>query len=113
MVESVPSETYVDSRTFGDARVSLINDGSGLSVMIRQLTVPEPEWRRAVPEVNARGEFVVNYQCALIQIGGKNLVVDLGFDDPSPDSQWKLPRHVRTPGLERGLAALGVRPDQV
>ena len=32
-------ETFVDTRSFGDARVSLINDGSGLSVMIRQLTV--------------------------------------------------------------------------
>ena len=106
-------ETYVDTRQFGDARVSLINDGSGLSVMIRQLTVPEPEWRRAVPEVNARGEIVVNYQCALIQIGGKNLLVDLGFDDPSPESQWKEPRHRRSPGVEEGVRALGLRPEQI
>ena len=113
MAVAIPPETFVDTRTFGDARVSLINDGSGLSVMIRQLTVPEAEWRRAVPETNARGEFVVNYQCALIEIGGKNLVVDLGFDDPTPESQWKLPRHVRTPGLESGLKALGVQPHQV
>jgi glyoxylase-like metal-dependent hydrolase (beta-lactamase superfamily II) len=106
-------ETYVDTRPFGDARVSLINDGSGLSVMVRQLTVPEPEWRRAVPEVNARGEFVVNYQAALIQIGSKNLLVDLGFDDPSPASQWKEPRHHRSPGIEQGVRALGVEPEQV
>lgn len=113
MADSVPLETYVDTRVFGDARISLINDGSGLSTVVRQLVVPEPEWRKAVPETNARGEIVVNYQCALVQVGGHNVVIDLGFDDPTPESQWKLPRHVRTPGLEAGLAALGVRPEQV
>jgi glyoxylase-like metal-dependent hydrolase (beta-lactamase superfamily II) len=104
---------YVDARRFGDATVTLINDGSGLSVMIRQLLVSEPTWRPFVPEANTRAEITVNYQVAHVAIGDASILIDLGFDDPSPASQWKEPRHHRTPGVQAGLASIGVRPADV
>lgn len=102
------NEHYVEARQFGDARVTLINDGSGQSVIVKQLTVPESEWRRFVPEASARGEIVVNYQVAHIAIDGASILIDLGFDEPSAASQWKEPRHHRSPGVEAGLASIGV-----
>src|SRR5262249_50661533 len=50
------NEHYVESRRFGEATVTLINDGSGQSTIVKQLTVPEAQWRRYVPEASARGE---------------------------------------------------------
>jgi glyoxylase-like metal-dependent hydrolase (beta-lactamase superfamily II) len=107
------NEHYVESRRFGEATVTLINDGSGLSTIVKQLTVPEAEWRRFVPEASARGEIVVNYHAAHVAIGGASILIDLGFDDPGDDSQWKEPRHHRTPGVQAGLASIGVRPADV
>jgi glyoxylase-like metal-dependent hydrolase (beta-lactamase superfamily II) len=107
------NEYYVESRRFGEAKVTLINDGSGQSVIVKQLTVPEAQWRRYVPEASARGEIVVNYHAAHVAIGGASILIDLGFDDPSDQSQWKEPRHHRTPGIQAGLASIGVQPADV
>ena len=111
------NEHYVESRRFGEATVTLINDGSGQSVIVKQLTVPEAQWRRDVPEASARGEIVVNYHAAHVRVpsgrGGASILIDLGFDDPSDQSQWKEPRHHRTPGIQAGLASIGVQPEDV
>ena len=107
------NEHYVESRRFGEATVTLINDGSGQSVIVKQLTVPEAQWRRYVPEASARGEIVVNYHAAHVAIGGASILIDLGFDDPSEQSQWKEPRHHRTPGIQAGLASIGVQAEDV
>jgi glyoxylase-like metal-dependent hydrolase (beta-lactamase superfamily II) len=100
---SVPASSYVASRAIGKATVSVISDGLGRSTVIKQLTVPEPEWRAAVPEADAAGE---------IAIGDASILIDLGFDDP-PGSQWGPPRHQRSPGVEAGLATLGVTPEAI
>jgi glyoxylase-like metal-dependent hydrolase (beta-lactamase superfamily II) len=107
------NEHYVESRQFGAATVTLINDGSGQSVIVKQLTVPEAQWRRYAPEASARGEIVVNYHAAHVAIGDASILIDLGFDDPSEQSQWKEPRHHRTPGIQAGLASIGVQPEDV
>src|SRR5262245_26906774 len=107
------NEYYVESRRFGEATVTLINDGCGQSVIVQQLTVPEAQWRRYVPEASARGEIVVNYHAAQVAIGDASILIDLGFDDPSEQSQWKEPRHHRTPGVQAGLASIGVQPADV
>jgi glyoxylase-like metal-dependent hydrolase (beta-lactamase superfamily II) len=104
---------YVESRRFGEATVTLINDGSGQSTIVKQLTVPEAQWRRHVPEASARGEIVVNYHAAHVAIGRASILIDLGFDDPSEQSQWKEPRHHRTPGIQAGLASIEVQPADV
>ncbi len=104
---------YVTTRTFGDARVSLISDGSGRSTIVRDLLVPEAMWRAEVPEADDLGEITVGYNCALIETGGARVLVDLGFDDPGPHSMWRPPRHQRSPGLVAGLRALGFVPDEI
>lgn len=107
------SGSYVQTRQLGDARVSIISDGSGLSTIIQQLMVPEAAWRAAVPEANAAGEVVLGYNVAHVALGGASILIDLGFDDPSAESQWREPRHQRSPGIEAGLASLGVRPEAI
>ncbi|HEY3083608.1 MAG TPA: MBL fold metallo-hydrolase [Chloroflexota bacterium] len=107
------SASFVSTRRFGDATVSIISDGSGKSVIVKQLEVPEAVWRPAVPDADAEGEVVLGYNVALVEIGAARVLIDLGFDEPSPASPWKAPRHQRSPGLEAGLAALGTRPEDV
>ena len=107
------SDSFVSTSRFGDASVSIISDGSGKSTIVRQLDVPEAVWRPAVPDADAEGEVVLGYNVALVELGGARVLIDLGFDEPSPGSPWKPPRHQRSPGLEAGLAALGTRPDDV
>ncbi len=101
---------YVSTRQIGDASVSIISDGR--FPWAPALRAPETEWRRAMPEANAVGEIIIELDFVHIQLGASSIVVDLGFNDATPDD--KLPSGlVRTPGLVAGLASLGVRPDQV
>ena len=104
---------FTATRTFGDANVLLISDGSGRSVIVKSLEVPEAEWRPAVPEADAEGEITVGYNVALVRVGDAQVLIDLGFDEPGPSSPWKEPRHQRSPGVEAGLRQLGVAPEDV
>jgi glyoxylase-like metal-dependent hydrolase (beta-lactamase superfamily II) len=108
-----PVEEFTATRQFGDATVSLISDGSGRSVIVKSLEVPEAEWRAAVPEADAEGEITVGYNVALVRLGDARVLIDLGFDDPGPESPWKEPRHRRSPRVEAGLRRLGVAPEDV
>lgn len=110
---SQPAASFVATRTVGDATVSVISDGLGESTIIKMLTVPEAVWRAAVPEADAAGEVELGYNVAHVALGDASILIDLGFDDPSPQSQWRAPRHRRSPGVEAGLAALGVDPDAI
>jgi glyoxylase-like metal-dependent hydrolase (beta-lactamase superfamily II) len=103
---------FVASRAVGDAIVTVISDGEGLSTIIKSLEVPEAEWRREVA-VDANGEVRLGYNVAHVRLGDASILIDLGFDDPSPESQWRAPRHQRSPGVEAGLAAIGVRPTEI
>jgi len=110
---STAASGFVASRQIGTTTVSVISDGSGKSTIIKTLTVPEAEWRAAVPEADAEGEVILGYNVAYFRYGDASILIDLGFDDPSPASQWRAPRHQRSPGVEAGLAALGARPDDI
>lgn len=104
---------YVASRRVGDATFTAINDAFGLSDIIKILVdVPEPTWRNEV-EADADGNIRLSYNTALVRLSDATILIDLGFDDPSPASQWAEPEHQRTPGLVAGLATLGVAPADV
>src|SRR5438445_12350944 len=106
-----PPGDYTASRMIGDATVTIISEGS--MSWAPKFVAPEAEWRRAVPEAGADGAITIGLNLAHIRIGNASILIDPGFDDP--DSAW--PRRFaarwagvqRSPGLERGLAALGVR----
>src|SRR5436309_13388512 len=106
-------ERYVDSRRVGDATVTIICDG-----MLRwapQLSAPEAEWRRAMPEADQAGALTFPMNLAHVRMpserGDASVLVDLGFDEPTPSSQW--PGADRSPGLVAGLASIGVAPADV
>ena len=106
-----PTERFVDTRRIGAATVTVLSDG-GFS-WAPELSAPEAEWRRAMPEANAAGEVFLGHNMVLIQVAGAAILVDAGLDDPGPDSPWMPPRARRSPGVEQGLARLGIRPEDV
>ena len=109
--DSWPTESFVDTRRFGDATVTILSDGGFR--WAPALSAPEAEWRRAMPEANAAGEVLLGHNMALIQVAGAAILVDAGLDDPGPESPWMPPRAARSPGVEQGLTRLGVRPQDV
>jgi glyoxylase-like metal-dependent hydrolase (beta-lactamase superfamily II) len=106
-----PTERFVDSRRFGAATVTVISNG-GFS-WAPALSAPEEEWRRAMPEANAAGEVFLGHNMVLIQLAGAAILVDAGLDDPGPESPWMPPRARRSPGVDQGLARLGIRPEAI
>jgi len=109
----LPPTEYLASRHIGDATITVISDATGLStIMTRLVGVPDEVWRREVA-ADANGEVQLGYNVAHVRLGGASILIDLGFDDPSPSSQWRAPRHLRTPGTPAGLAAIGVAPEDV
>ncbi len=109
-----PSSTsFFTTRRVGDASVTIITDGVGRSTIMKQLAgVPEEVWRQEV-EADENGDIRLGYNVAHVRIGGTSILVDLGFDDPSPTSQWKLPRHRRSAGVPLALAANGISPSEI
>jgi glyoxylase-like metal-dependent hydrolase (beta-lactamase superfamily II) len=49
----------------------------------------------------------------LIQTSDATILVDAGLDEPGPESPWMPPRARRSPGVQEGLARLGIRPEDV
>ena len=111
-MSSMATSDYVASRTVGQATVSAISDGSGLSAVMQALLVPREVWRREV-DADDRDEIILGYNVAHVRLGAASVLIDLGFDDPGPRSQWRAPRHRRSPGVVAGLAALGVTPEEI
>jgi glyoxylase-like metal-dependent hydrolase (beta-lactamase superfamily II) len=101
---------FVDSRRFGDAIVSVISEG--VLPWALRLQAPEADWRREMPEADANGVVRLGINLAYIAVGNASIVADPGFDDPDrPGMEW--PGLVRSPGLQAGLAQLGVRPEHI
>jgi glyoxylase-like metal-dependent hydrolase (beta-lactamase superfamily II) len=106
---------YVASRRFGDATITVINDGS--SLWAQNFAVPEAALRAAMPEMDAQGRIRIGFQVVHIRIGDASILVDAGFDDP--DSAWgrkfaaTWAGVARSPGVEAGLARIGVRPEEI
>ena len=111
-MSNMATNKYVASRTVGRATVSAISDGSGRSTIMQALNVPREEWRREV-EVDDQDEIILGYNVAHVRLGAASILIDLGFDDPGPESQWRAPRHQRSPGVVAGLATLGVMPEAI
>lgn len=102
---------FVATRRFGDAVVSVLSDGA--FTWAPELQAPEAEWRRAMPEANEQGEVWLGHNMVLVQLGALAVLVDAGLDDPSPTSPWMPPRARRSPGVQAGLARLGLAPEQI
>ena len=106
---------YTATRKIGDATVTVISEGS--MSWAPKFVAPEAEWRRAVPEAGADGAITIGLNVAHIRIADASILIDPGFDDP--DSAWQRRFAARwagvqrSPGLERALAALGVRAGEV
>ncbi|MGI8856760.1 MAG: MBL fold metallo-hydrolase [Thermomicrobiales bacterium] len=106
---------YVASRRVGAATVTVVNDGS--SLWAQNFAVPEQPLRAAMPEMDARGRIRIGFHVVHIQIGAASILVDAGFDDPGSTwgrkfaATWEDVR--RSPGVEDGLASIGVRPDEI
>lgn len=103
--------SYVSTHQLGRATLSQINDGVG--GWTPKLSAPEAEWRRALPQADANGLVENDHYTGLIRIGGANVLVDTGFDDPGPTSHFMPPRYRRTPGVTAGLATFGLKPEDV
>jgi glyoxylase-like metal-dependent hydrolase (beta-lactamase superfamily II) len=109
--EQWETPAFVETRRVGGATVTVVSDGTFL--WAPELRAPEAEWRRAIPEANDRGEIWLGHHMVLIRHEGAVILVDAGFDDPSPTSSWMPPRARRSPGVQAGLARIGVSPEQV
>src|SRR5688572_4636558 len=115
MSELSPS-AYVASRQFGDATVTIISDGYIRGKVA--LSQPESEWRPAIPEADAEGVISYGLNFLHIKSGDASIVIDpSGLDDPTAGMidafMSHYPDYMITPGLEAGLATIGVTPDDV
>ncbi len=102
---------YVTSRQFGEATVTLIDDG-----ILRwnpQLQAPEAARRLAMPEAEADGTLALGLHVAHIRLGDASILVDTGYDDPSPEFARSHPNFASSPGVEAGLSSIGVRPEAI
>jgi glyoxylase-like metal-dependent hydrolase (beta-lactamase superfamily II) len=102
---------YVTARQIGEATVTLINDGT-----LRwnpQLLAPEAEVRQATPEAEADGTLALGLFLAHIRLGDASILVDTGYDNPSPEFAKQHPQFTSSPGLQAGLASIGVRPEEI
>jgi len=107
--------SFVASRAFGDAVVSIISDGILLTApMISWLGVSEAEARAAMPEADAAGNMAIGMNIAHVRTGGASILLDPGWGDLSPSS-WLVTDlgGERSPGVQAGLAALGIQPEEI
>ena len=102
---------YIATRQFGDARVSIILDGT--LRWAPQLIAPEDEWQKEMPDADATGTCSFSSCVAHIAIGNASILVDLGFDDPSANSQWMPPDAERTAGVQAGITSIGAGPESI
>jgi glyoxylase-like metal-dependent hydrolase (beta-lactamase superfamily II) len=110
-MSDLPLSAYVASRQFGDATVTIISDGYMRGKVA--LPLPEAEWRPAIPEADAEGLISYGLNFLHIRLNDASIVIDpSGLDDPSANMievfMEHYPAYLVTPGLEAGLASIGV-----
>ena len=110
MATPAPSQ-YVSSRRIGEATVTAIDDGT-----LRwnpHLQAPEEARRRAMPEAEPDGTLTLGCHVAHVRLGATSLLIDTGYDDPSPQFARAHPAFTSSPGVTAGLASIGVRPEEI
>ncbi len=116
MVEQSPA-SYVSSRRIGDATVTVINDGIIPIPVGSVFPPPEAALIRARGEVDADDRLNSGQMVIHLRVGDASILIDPAYDDPG--SAWnahfatKWPGLTRTPGMEAGLASIGVRPEEI
>jgi glyoxylase-like metal-dependent hydrolase (beta-lactamase superfamily II) len=110
-MRDLPPSAYVATRQFGEAKVTIISDGYIRGKVA--LPLPEAEWRPAIPEADAEGTIAYGLNFLHIQLGRASIVIDpSGLDDPTSGMidafAGHYPSYMLTPGLEAGLASIGV-----
>jgi glyoxylase-like metal-dependent hydrolase (beta-lactamase superfamily II) len=115
-MSNLSPSAYVAARQFGDATVTVISDGYIRGKVA--LPLPETEWRPAIPEADGEGTIAYGLNFLYIKLGDAHIVVDpSGLDDPTSgmvqDFAQHYPTYMLTPGLEAGLASVGVGLDDI
>jgi glyoxylase-like metal-dependent hydrolase (beta-lactamase superfamily II) len=106
---------HVSARQIGEARVTVISDGT--IEWTPRILAPADEVGRAIPELAGRSTLTLGLNLVHVALGRASIIIDPGCDDPS--STWqegfaaKWPGLRRSPGLQAGLAVIGVDPDAV
>ncbi len=109
--------SFIDTRRVGDATVTVVSEGE--LFWAPRFPVPEPEWRRAMPEADADGRVWLGLNVVIIRLENALIVVDPGMDDPESDWQRERPQVWpdwdvrRTPGLATALVELALAPEDV
>jgi glyoxylase-like metal-dependent hydrolase (beta-lactamase superfamily II) len=110
------TEDYVATRRIGDATVTLINDGVFDAIpLIPWMDAPAAAVRRAVPEADTSGAIGQSGMIvAHVRIGHASILIDPGVGELDPRS-WLVTdlKLRRTPGVQAGLAARGIQPEQI
>lgn len=110
------ADLFVDSRSIGDARVTVISEETVMVSLSWTMDVPEAEWRAALPDIPPDGNDRFGQNVIHLALGDASILIDAGLD--APDSAWGR-RHAeqmqpeRTPGTVAGLARIGVRPEDI
>lgn len=105
---------YIQSLRVGDVTVTAITEG--VMPWTPELTVPEEVWGREI-DVDAAGTVPIDTHVLVAQLGDATILIDAGLDDPG--SRWdehfleEWPGSVRSPGVEAGLASVGIKPEDV
>jgi glyoxylase-like metal-dependent hydrolase (beta-lactamase superfamily II) len=110
------TEDYVATRRIGDATVMLINDGIFDAIpLIPWMDAPAAAVRHAVPEADASGAIGQSGMIvAHVRIGHASILIDPGVGELDLRS-WLVTelKLRRTPGVQAGLAASGIQPEQI
>lgn len=96
---------YIATRQVGKASVSLICEGITTAELGQLLDLPLETIRARVPEAGPRGEVELAFTVAHVHLGAASVLIDGGM------GQGECER--RSPGVEAGLAVLGVQPDDI
>lgn len=100
------------SRQFGQARITVMCEGTGWWPLERALVgVPEELWRPLV-ETDDENRKLISFNLVHVQTPGASIVLDTGFGDfdPAAPNQSLVPvDHMQmTGGLDAGLSVLGI-----
>lgn len=106
---------HLSSLPVGDGCATAIS--LGMLYWAPEMQAPEEDWRRAMPEADARGRLPIQLTALHIRLGDVSILIDPGLEDPdSPSSQrllteWEGMR--LSPGLRPALASIGVRFEDI